>query len=121
MKTYEILEGALGLIRDEKNWCRGALKMEMFSLRADGASVDRVRYCALGALAATDIGTVSIGVNPAPLDALDDVISGGSITRFNDSHSHAEVVAVFQQAIQAEKVKEARELGVPEPEKVRVV
>lgn len=84
----EVLVAARILIQDEKNWCQ--------KLMSDCEG----RHCALGAIfaAAKDINTVS-----QVWEKLQDVM-GQSVGDYNDSHSHTQVLAMFDKAIQQEKV-----------------
>jgi hypothetical protein len=106
MKTYEVLERALGDIQDEKNWCQG---MEE---NLQGAR------CAIGSIHAKlseeyEDQCLAKYVLVRTLEANDFHSPGahgfGLLADFNDTHSHAEVVALFQQAIRNEKAK----AGVP--------
>lgn len=122
-EVYEILERALALIERSENWCQGVLK------KGDAS------YCAVGAVNFSASGGIVHksevqDQNPPWRFAYDRAINainrlaeaagyssedwptGGvqpAIAYFNNDHSHAEVVALFQEAIRAEKAK----AGVP--------
>ena len=100
MEMYEVLEKALALIEDERDWC------------PDGpgwGTVPRQR-CAVAALGEIVNPVVSILDVPA-FQALDSRADG--VASFNDSHTHAEVVALFQDAIRAEKAKAGIPVDLP--------
>lgn len=115
MKIYEGLEKALAVIENEKNWTKGDYQVGN-------------AYCAEGAC------LVSVGLQPESprawrveqadqfvtlINALIRALGGGRVHRFNDTHTHAEVVALFQKAIRDEKLKEGVEIEIPvEPVKI---
>lgn len=98
MKTYEVLEKALDLIRDEKDWWAGP---------GTHTSTWESR-CALMALGDVD-GNTWRAPSLCARELLE-AIAHTELTHFNDSHTHAEVVELFQRAIQAEKAKDAAPL-----------
>lgn len=117
MKTYEVLEKALRLIEDEKNWCQGYQRIvEKRWLRKD-----RVRYCALGAVAESIPGEghswpiMEFHALPEvnPLWELVKARGFTEVGHFNNTRTHAEVVALFQEAIRAEKEKAGVPLDIP--------
>jgi hypothetical protein len=105
VKTYEVLEKALVLIEDEQNWTQGEWGFK------SGPS------CAVGAVART-VGTSSImrackTPAVAVLEGLCDGpsrLAGDAVEDFNDHHTHAEVVELFQRAVREEKAKEGIEV-----------
>jgi len=112
MKAYEVLEKALALIEREENWAQG-------DLRVGNA------FCAEGACVIAAGGALkwegSVQHYRALVDASEyfDAFDAlyryvpGSIYEFNDSHSHAEVVTLFQKAIRAEKQKAGIAIDLP--------
>lgn len=96
METYQVLEKALRLIEDEKDWHQGGCW--------GAGGVARGPYCAGGALYVADPEGHKFWGAPAYC-ALGELIEARNLPRFNDSHSHAEVVALFQTAIRNEKAK----------------
>jgi len=105
METYRFLEKALALIEDKKDWCQYLVEDE------------QGRHCAVGALDAVALATkatrkdawaaLSIEVELATDGA------HGAVSAFNDSRSHAEVVALFKKTIASEKAKAGALLEVP--------
>ena len=117
MKTYEVLEKALALIEDEKNWAQGNWGLH------GGPS------CAVGAIARTlGHGTIIEAGKTAAAGALEAVApdapegwddgEGGRVEFFNDKRSHAEVVALFQTAIRNEKAGAGATVQLPPDEAV---
>jgi hypothetical protein len=92
MTTKEILIAARKRIEDPKNWVKGQLR--------DGDAV-----CALGALyeVAPDRSSLQSPVYLA-YEALTNLIPGAApqLGNFNDQHTHAEVLALFDRAIEAQ-------------------
>jgi hypothetical protein len=94
--TAEVLKQARALISDEANWGQ-----HLFARNADGDIVapedeDACRFCALGALIRA--GQVGNHHRLAAL-ALSIETGGEAVNIFNDTHTHAEVLAAFDAAI----------------------
>lgn len=95
--VVEVLVEARGLIADESRWTTG--------MASNGP------YCAMGALYAARGEAVAAPIIHMPAyKVLKAALGGGEVGRFNDSHSHAEVLALFDRAIGAERAKERREI-----------
>lgn len=100
MKTYEVLEKALALIEDEKDWC------------GDGWGGATDRFCALRAIFTVegeDFGRLAGSTARIAVERLARTYLGD----WNDNHSHAEVVELFQKAIRQEKDKAGVLVDVP--------
>jgi hypothetical protein len=97
----DILIIARKLIEKEENWTQGAYARlpDGTPTDEDGPSVSC--YCSLGALS-------KAGNFWTPQKAYDYLYAamGSSITDFNDTHTHAEVLAAFDAAIEASKKEE---------------
>jgi hypothetical protein len=90
MKPKEILIQAKKLIQNPKNWCKGTFEVNS-------------AYCAAGSLFAAGIdGWGSYTGHPA-YRALAKAMQVpiGEVCRFNDSHTHEEVLAAFDRAIES--------------------
>lgn len=97
MTTREILETAKARIANESDWCKGAF------MSPDG------RVCAAGACRLVETGDAAGPLTGPVMRAWDALVvfAPEGLSYFNDSHTHAEVLALFDQAIAAEKAKEA--------------
>lgn len=107
LKTYEVLERALGLIEREENWCD----------HFPGISPDGKERCAVHAVKAI-VGCFDGGFGwteqaKEVVDVLKDYTNPLGVASWNDTHTHAEVVALFQTAIRAEKQKAGALVDLP--------
>ena len=95
MNTAEILRAARALIKKPENWTTGWFARDSYgrgvSLHSEGA----VCWCASGALE-TIIGKVDYECGA--YGALENEM-GTNIPKFNDTHTHEEVIAAFDNAI----------------------
>ena len=114
MKTFEVLERALALIEDEKDWCQGGggwySDEEGATLCAEGSL-----FCVLGMHPDEQMAVL---VETEPYRSLSEACGCREVFQFNDHHTHAEVVALFQRAIRNEKAKEGIPLEVEAPAEV---
>lgn len=100
MKTaLQILIDARALIEKPEKWTK-----ETFARDADNTpclerSISAVCWCALGAISRSAPGI------PSAIDAKDALrrVIDSKISKFNDEHTHAEVLAAFDKAIEAER------------------
>lgn len=87
MNTLEILTAARTLIHDPDHWCQGTY----VDFRLDGDA-----YCLSGAI---------FKISAGEYDAADrsmiqlSEIAHSTVTFFNDTHTHAEVIGLLDQAI----------------------
>jgi hypothetical protein len=98
MTPVEILKAARAKIEDPERWTTG-----MYARNREGLPIpsnDRVacKWCAHGAMMA-----VTDDDDPDYYKAINALsnVCGGSPANFNDSHTHAEVLDAFDQAIDA--------------------
>ncbi len=113
MKTYEVLEKALALIEDESNWTdRGWAVDPGGRMCAAGAC-----NVAEGIIDRKESRCFAVCSSPAPV-ALRAALPGDYevLPDFNDHETHADVVALFQRAIRAEKAKEGSEIPLESAE-----
>lgn len=108
METVEILQKARELISDESRWTQGSYAREKTKAGdsfeyVNPSSVDALCRCALGALhCASGIDWNSDGSVRLPGEEYLVVAMGGhEVALFNDTHSHADVLAAFDRAIAA--------------------
>lgn len=97
MTPKEILIAARAKIADREHWTTGAFARAKDGLTRRPDNVDAVCWCSIGAIE-------SIGdwraVENSNAKILLRLAVGGSAVGFNDSHTHDEVLAVFDKAIQ---------------------
>jgi hypothetical protein len=87
--VVEVLQKARALIEKPENWTQGEFKT------TDG------RFCSVGALNEACPGCNDVWERA--YDPLQSVAGGGSVSAFNDTHTHAEVLAAFDKAIELAK------------------
>jgi hypothetical protein len=96
--TAEILQKARDLISDEKNWTKGEYARNERGSFIDYDSKSATCFCSVGAL---------LKVSPAErardafffLSQECEETAGQLVVRFNDTHTHAEVLDLFDRAI----------------------
>ena len=100
VETDEVLRDLIAartLITDPANWCQGNAAQNAKGFPAAPLHDEAVRFCSWGA-AARAAGAHSGDRFSAVKDAL-----GVGFISFNDSHSHEEVLALFDRAIEARR------------------
>lgn len=99
MTTVDILRSARDLISDEKRWTQSAEARDDRGSEIRALSPKATCFCAIGAIAkASEYVHFSNEINAR--DLLRKQLGGGhTIVSFNDTHTHAEVLAVFDRAI----------------------
>ncbi|MBN7804871.1 hypothetical protein JZX86_05770 [Agrobacterium rosae] len=101
--TVQILRDARALIADEKNWTQGDYAKNSFGHSTGVKNENANCFCAIGALAKVQGISPNDDITGASFLALE--ASGGAeklgfiVARFNDDHTHAEVIALFDRAI----------------------
>lgn len=99
--TVQILRDARALIADEKNWTQGTYSLDQFGGSVEPVDEKAVCFCSLGALAKV------VGARDP-----DDTLQGEAVivslvreqgytnvAEFNDSHTHSDVLDLFDRAI----------------------
>jgi hypothetical protein len=93
----EALQKARELISDPKRWTQGAFARDG---KGRSASIARgVCFCSIGAIASV-AGTNLVRPVPDAILKLAGFRSHAEWARFNDSHSHSEVLARFDRALE---------------------
>ena len=100
MTPQEILIAAKAKIDTPDKWTKGD-----FAQNSDGDPVPSkspyaVCFCSLGALYSLDIPPDLLG---PVYDALDKAMGDETVTHFNDTHTHSQVMAAWDKAIEASK------------------
>ena len=111
MTTPEILNLAKKKIADSHNWTQGTAARDMFGDAVSVTSKDAVCWCAVGSLQSLSLSETENGIGAIACLYLDKA-SGIHITnygdlrssaQFNDTHSHEEVMKLFDKAIELAK------------------
>lgn len=104
MNTVDILRAARAKIENPENWCQGVYFASASGERVAPWAAER--WCATGAVwAVVGTGAEKYHERGPALHALCDAIGGEWQTDYNDTHTHAEVIAMFDRAIEAEERK----------------
>jgi hypothetical protein len=93
MNTREILIAGRALIADPEHWTQGAIARNLENRSINSDRADACKFCSIGAL-----NKCSTNKNSAPIIALM-VTMEGNVSCFNDTHTHAEVLAAWDRAI----------------------
>ena len=107
MKTSELLERALILIKDENNWTRGELARDKENVPVPPESVYACKFCSLGALLFVAGGRTDDFLMAR--DALSFTIENktdrwySDVAEFNDIFDHKEVISVWRETIRRKK------------------
>lgn len=103
MKELCILKGARELISDPTHWTQGVLARYSSGEKAYSTmEPDAVSWCSLGAMSvATSRCGATAGQMMRSWGILEKFCPDGNISEFNDTHTHAEVLAAFDAAILA--------------------
>lgn len=101
MEPVDILKAARELIELPAGWSQGAYARDWTGRAVGLLQPQACQFCSVGAVAriAGSDRTFSLSTTGA-MSALMDAMSG-DIPRFNDSHTHEEVLAAFDKAIDA--------------------
>lgn len=109
MNTLEILKGARELIAKPEHWTQGTYARDAAGRVAYWADEDACQFCALGAIGKAsrkNVWSLELAfVRAVLVAAIPDSVSIEEryVPTFNDSHSHAEVLALFDKAIASEE------------------
>lgn len=99
MSPVEILRGARGKISEPRHWAQGDFARDIEGNPVSFASSDAVCWCARGAIYATDEFD-SWGAIQLLRRAIEEQTGDPAVARFNDTHGHTDVLAVFDRAIE---------------------
>lgn len=100
-RMSNILRQAKSLIEDKSKWCRNAYAFTESGLRTTGYDADACKFCSIGALQRV----LPLGTGGAPAEfteavvTLDRATEGSLIHTYNDNHTHAEVMRLWDNAI----------------------
>lgn len=103
-QTAEVLRKARAKIEKPENWTQGQLARDPSGEPTSVSDPDAASWCLLGAVRSTQ---ESPEVRISARLALEVAMGGWcDIAVFNDNHTHAEVLSVFDRAIAAEEASE---------------
>lgn len=104
MTTVETLRAARELIADPEHWCQGVAARSRKGREVKPTSRAAIAWCAIGACRRIAAGRDFDGA----FLALDRVAAGAGasgVSTLNDHRTHAEVLAMFDRAIENEEGK----------------
>ena len=96
MTDLEALRAMRELLAVRSRWTKGAAARDKYGHRVSFRSPRAARHCLMGAV-------FQIGGNILLLDSV--LPRGDSMIAFNDTHTHAEVLALLDEAIALEEAK----------------
>jgi len=111
VKTSELLRAAKALIDTPEKWTIEALARDKTGLQVAICHSDAVCFCSYGAIHKIgDIKNINYWNNPMYdyVDKASELIGGqSSAATFNDSHTHEEVMKMWDKAIELAEQQEA--------------
>lgn len=106
MTVKEVLIAARAKIADPANWTQGSFAKDIDGCQVWPWDEDATCLCAMGAIAVSvggyDQHSIDSVFATPYFDALSEVMGAGDVVQFNDTHTHAEVLAKFDEAIAAQ-------------------
>lgn len=106
MTTKAVLVAARARILDPAHWTQGALARDKNGVpMSDVFNTAAACWCATGALHLCGHSAKNVKFYTA-LSHLSRFTGGSGIAKFNDKHTHREVIAMFDAAIRAEDFSE---------------
>jgi hypothetical protein len=98
--TVEVLQKARALIEKPRRWTRHTFaRTRWLRLPTRDRGCKAYAFCAFGAVSRAGMACGSVSGEASAYGALLCVM-GPSIVKFNDTHTHAEVLAAFDKAIE---------------------
>lgn len=98
MSTKQLLMQARELIIDPSHWTQGAAARDARGRGVFSDAPEACMFCVIGSIWRAAGSRTGKDVYLAE-HALERVVPDGYVASFNDSHSHAEVIAMFDRAI----------------------
>lgn len=107
MSTVEILQKARDLISDPKRWTQDAYARDDFgnetvSFGSSAVPESSICFCSIGAIASVAKSTITEAETGEAFKLIEAGISA-ELAVYNDTHTHAEVLAAFDRAIEKAK------------------
>lgn len=97
MNTVEVLKAAKALISDPAKWTQRSYARNAGGFSTCPTNGDAECWCSVGAIECVAGNSDLCLIAESKLCA---AIGGGGIIRFNDMHTHSEVMAAFDRAIE---------------------
>lgn len=108
MRDIDFIRKAREIISDESHWTRGELARDARGDDVPPLSPRAHCFCAVGALArATKLRTDTVD-SARIMNQIRRVCGIDFLSDYNDSHTHAEVLAMFDKTIRALEKEEAK-------------
>lgn len=109
MKTSEVLQKARDLLTDREHWAQDWFAYDNSGLFVDPTDEGATCWCSIGAICKVE-GITNHNASKA-LFRLNGVLKvhfnwWSSVADYNDTHTHEEVLAVFDKAIELAKAEE---------------
>lgn len=108
MNTVQILKDARALIADEKNWTQNVMGRTSEGQHVDVHSPEASCFCVMGALLKVTGGRSEDEFWLARREFYRGELKVESIAHFNDTHSHGEVIDLFDRVIARAESEAAR-------------
>lgn len=103
MNALEMLKAGRALIAQPSGWTKGVLARDCRGIVVGSTSADATCFCSLGALTRIELRTFKVPnhVYGQAVGALSAQMPAGvpCLAEFNDTHTHAEVLALWDRAI----------------------
>jgi hypothetical protein len=108
MKISDVLKTGMAKIEDEKNWIQGAFARDDKKEVVPSSDSRATCWCASGSIFAQRI-CVDASTQAKAVTLLNQATQSRQIAYFNDTHTHAEVIALFKRVIAEQEAKELKE------------
>lgn len=98
MNTVEVLEAARDLISQPERWTQGVYARSATDVPSDVESMEACKFCSVGAV----LRVCGLASRDAMSPGQRALVALGGVThilRFNDKHTHSEVLDAFNKAI----------------------
>lgn len=107
MNTLEVLIAARKVIEKPENWTQGVLAKNRYGNAVYVYSEEAACFCSMGALyrAVDEDDCLKTNIIDDVAAILSSIVQDDTVAGFNDKSTHAEVLALFDKAIEMEKVK----------------
>lgn len=98
MTILELLKATRALISNPANWTQDCCARNKDGAETGALNPTAVQWCSAGAL--IKCRDDKVVVHYRAYDLLEDLLTSETLIEFNDHHTHSEVLALFDQAIE---------------------